>query len=81
MFGIVSGTVKNLSVEGEVTASSAVGGIAGFNRSNIAVCENSGKVICTDGFAGGVVGYLLSGVLNNCTYSNKEGELHQRTKK
>ena len=81
LFGIVSGTVKNLSVEGEVTASSAVGGIAGFNRSNIAVCENSGKVICTDGFAGGVVGYLSSGVLNNCTYSNKEGELHQRTKR
>ncbi len=81
LFGIVSGTVKNLSIEGEVTASSAVGGIAGFNRSNIAVCENSGKVICTDGFAGGVVGYLPSGVLNNCTYSNKEGELHQRTKR
>ena len=81
LFGIVSGTVKNLSIEGEVTASSAVGGIAGFNRSNIAVCENSGKVICTDGFAGGVVGYLSSGVLNNCTYSNKEGELHQRTKR
>lgn len=58
---------------GEVTSGTYAGGVAGFSRSDISVCENSGNVICGNGFAGGIVGYLSSGVLNNCTYSNNDG--------
>lgn len=60
LFGIVSGTVKNLTVEGEITASSAVGGIAGWSYGSIINCTSNVDITARRE-AGGIAGTLSSG--------------------
>ncbi len=78
LFGVVSGTVRGLTVSGEITASSAVGGIAGWNYGRIENCR-SNVVINALREAGGIAGTLANGgVIENCentgdiTVTNKE---------
>lgn len=60
LFGNVKGTVKNLTVEGEVhSTSTQTGGIAGsLNAGRIENCHFKGTVTADDAYAGGVVGYV-----------------------
>ncbi|MDO5398512.1 MAG: GLUG motif-containing protein, partial [bacterium] len=78
LFGIVSGTVKNLTVEGEVKASSAVGGIAGWSFGKIINCTADVNINAMRE-AGGIVGTLgnearIEGCVNegNIKIENKE---------
>ena len=69
MFGIVSGSVKDLSVSGEINASSVVGGIAGWSSGEITNCDSS-VTINAQREAGGIVGALSGGgVISNCDNS------------
>ena len=60
LFGNVKGTVKNLTVEGEVhSTSTQTGGIAGsLNAGRIENCHFKGTVTGDDAYTGGVVGYV-----------------------
>lgn len=69
LFGIVSGSVKDLSVSGEINASSVVGGIAGWSSGEITNCDSS-VTINAQREAGGIVGALSGGgVISNCDNS------------
>lgn len=60
LFGVISGaTVKNLTVEGAVNATTAnAGGIVGFisNNGTLQNCVNKAKIISTSNQVGGIVG-------------------------
>ena len=60
LFGVISGaTVKNLTVEGAVNATTAnAGGIVGFisNNGTVENCVNKAKIISTSNQVGGIVG-------------------------
>ncbi len=74
LFGLLKGTVQNLSVSGSVSASGSddnyAGGIAGFNTNTgkIINCNYQGASSATGGaraYAGGLVG-LNEGTVKNC---------------
>lgn len=71
LFGMVNGgTVKNLKVQGQVTAKSYVGGIVGkLQTGTIENCSFSGAVTATNktGYAGGIVGYVNYGANTTIT--------------
>lgn len=78
LFGIVEGEVKNLTVAGEIKASSVVGGIAGSCSGNITNCS-SGVNITAQREAGGITGTISAGGIiygcdntGNVTIQNKE---------
>ena len=60
LFGKVSGTVKNLTVEGEVRSTSTqTGGVAGnLEAGRIENCHFKGTVTAENTYAGGIVGYI-----------------------
>lgn len=66
------GTIKNLSVFGEVTGRYYIGGVVGYNgkKSTIINCYSNVKVIGKVGDTGGVAGYN-NGTVTNC-YSSGE---------
>jgi len=70
LFGGISGSVKNLALEGvEVTAQSHVGGIVGWLTGSVENCYVTGTVsgVASHTFAGGIVGYVAAnGSVNNC---------------
>ncbi len=69
LFGIVTGTVQNLTVSGEITASSVAGGIAGWCSGNIKNCRSSVN-ITAQREAGGIAGTLnAGGVISDCANS------------
>ena len=70
-FGVVSGTVKNLTVSGTVIGKKGVGGIAGRVEGGRAIgCTNEADVTCSEiawyRYAGGIVGYVQSGTITDC---------------
>lgn len=78
LFGDVSGTVKDLTVTGEINGSSVIGGIAASCDGTITNCS-SNVTINAQREAGGIVGTLANeGVISQCentgdiTVSNKE---------
>lgn len=69
LFGAVTGTVQNLSVEGEVNGSSIVGSIAAWSSGKIVNCH-SNVIIKAEREAGGIVGTLSNGGnISNCSNS------------
>ncbi len=65
---IQNGTVINCSNTGDITSSSnlyGAGGIVGFSQGTVQNCYNAGTVSGT-GTVGGIVGYNMSGVVQNC---------------
>ena len=66
LFGYVgsSGTVKDLTVSGNVSGSNSVGGVVGLNSGNVENCYNTGTVTGTDDYVGGVVGQNRGSVTN-----------------
>ena len=68
LFGVIYGTVKNLTVEGSVTGSQCVGGITGMNHGIITGCTFRGTVTgnhTNDPYAGGIAGYT-PGTITGC---------------
>ncbi len=68
LFGCIetSGTVKNLGVEGSVTAGDNSGGIAGQNEGTIICCYNGAAVTGSDSsYCGGIAG-TNKGKIENC---------------
>lgn len=61
-----SGTIKNCSFDGTISGTSAVGGIAGINRSGASIisCKSYGTVNC-ESYAGGISG-KNSGLIQKC---------------
>lgn len=67
-FGCVGedGIVKNLSVDGSISASSSTGGVVSWNEGTISNCWNIGDVNSTGNYIGGVVGINYYGTIINC---------------
>ena len=65
LFGCLDqgGTVKDLSVSGNVSGNNFVGGVVGLNRGSVENCYNTGEV--SGNSVGGVVGYN-GGTVENC---------------
>ena len=71
LFGRVGtgGTVKDLSVSGNVSGSNSVGGVVGYNFSGtVTNCAFSGSVSGSNS-VGGVVGWNDSGTVTGCIFS------------
>ena len=77
LFGYIGsgGTVKNVKVDGTVSAckNAGVGGVSGYNRGTINNCSFSGNVNVTSNgdkyvlcAVGGVCGYNVFGTITNC---------------
>ena len=64
LFGYVSGTVKDLTVSGNVSADWNVGGVVGLNHGSVENCYNIGDV-SGNRYVGGVVGDNR-GTVENC---------------
>ena len=72
LFGYCSGRyIKNLTVTGSVKGCSFVGGIAGQARMNIMNCHNKATVSATKECVGGIVGFLSTDGVINCTNSGQ----------
>ena len=72
LFGRVNGgTVKNLSVTGNVSGDWYVGGVVGYNNGGtVTGCIFSGSgSVSGNRYVGGVVGYNSSGTVTNCAFS------------
>jgi hypothetical protein len=79
LFGYVyMGTVKNLTVSGQIHGWFESGGIAGYlegdhrapGSARIDNCRSEVKVYCWGGHAGGIAGYVFNGaVIENCSSS------------
>ena len=65
LFGYVSGTVQNLTVDGTVSGINSVGGVVGSNGGNVEDCAFTGSVSGV-GPVGGVVGHNDGGRVENC---------------
>ena len=66
LFGYLRGTVRDLSVRGNVSGNKYVGGIAGYNLGTITYCDFDGTVV-GDHYVGGICGYIDStGTIGNC---------------
>ncbi|MDE6636022.1 MAG: hypothetical protein K2K09_05375, partial [Lachnospiraceae bacterium] len=65
LFGVNEGTVKNLTVSGDVTGKDNVGGIAGTNKGTIESCTNHADVAGNDN-VGGIAG-RNEGIIKGCT--------------
>ena len=75
LFGLLSGTVRNLTIAGSVTVYgeyNSVGGIVGDNEGTVAYCYNTSNVTIIDdtGVVGGVVG-SNGGTVANCFNSGE----------
>lgn len=68
LFSHVSGTVKNLTVYGDMTAAKNVGIIAGTNDGNIENCTVAGTAYANTDYAGGICG-VNCGTVKNCLTS------------
>ncbi len=66
LFGVSSGTIKNLNVRGTVTGKEYVGGIVAFNSGTLNNCRSFVSVIGDDEGTGGVVGENNHGTIENC---------------
>lgn len=55
-------TIKNLTVEGYISAGQYVGGVLGYAGQNVVLdgCVNRATIISSKGYAGGIVGYLAT---------------------
>ncbi len=82
LFGYLDsfGTVKNVSVDGEVTGKSNVGGVVGQSYGSVINCNNSAKItaMAENSNVGGVVGYSrgsskIENSTNSGTVSSKAG--------
>lgn len=72
LFGTVTGTISNLNVDGEITGSSVIGGIAAWCSGKIADCS-SDVDIHAQREAGGITGTLTSG--GNITGCDNTGNI------
>ena len=63
LFGCNTGTVKNLTVEGNIKAGTSVGGIVGNNRGRIENCTFRGTVTSTNAQGGGIAGSSIGTII------------------
>ena len=66
LFGSASGSIKDLSVSGEINGSSIIGGIAGWSSGSIENCS-ADVDITAQREAGGIVGTLSYGTVSGCS--------------
>ena len=65
-------TIKNVTVDGTVTGSRCVGGIAGTSNGTITQCQNKATITATKNGsgnysqAGGIVGYAENAIITSC---------------
>ena len=65
-------TIKNVTVDGTVTGSRCVGGIAGTSNGTITQCQNKATITATKNGsgnysqAGGIVGYAENATITSC---------------
>lgn len=75
LFGVNEGTIKNVTVAGDISSSTEkafVGGVAGLNRGTITNCTNSATISATgaNSYAGGIAGVMQYGTIDTCTNSD-----------
>ena len=74
LFGYLStsgdnkGTVKDLTVSGDINGNNYVGGVVGLNLGSVENCHNTGSVTGTGDYVGGVVGDNR-GTFENCAFT------------
>ena len=67
LFGVVSGTVKNLGVDAKISGAETAGALAGYvNEGTVEYCYSSGAVSSTSGNTGGLIGYLYEATVHDC---------------
>ena len=71
LFSLLTGTVKNLSVEGEINGTVETGGIAGnIHGANIINCSFNGSINSKGSRSGGIVGDIWrSGKIESCYFN------------
>ena len=69
LFGYNAGTVKNLTVKGDITGGNYVGGIAGYNIGEIIFCKNECTAFGSGSYIGGIVG-VNNGKVEGCYSTN-----------
>ncbi len=77
LFGCFAGTVKNLTISGDVSGKDAVGILVGWNTGGtIENCFTSGTVNATGNYAGGLVGYNRGTVKTSGSTAEVTGYCH-----
>ena len=66
LFGVSTGTVRDLKVEGSVSGKGEVGGIVARNAGTITNCEFSGTVNGRGDYVGGIAGISVFGTISGC---------------
>lgn len=64
LFGVNDGTIKNLTVNGNVSGQNNVGVLTGVNRGTVENCVTKGSVTGTSNFAGGIAGENYNGTIS-----------------
>lgn len=72
LFGYVSGSISNLSVNGYVKGSGNVGGVCGYNSGTIMNCSYSGSV-SGDSYSGGICGSNSGTLINSYNTASVSG--------
>ena len=80
LFGVVTGTIKNLGVSSDIAGCSTAGALAGYvNEGTIEYCYSSGAVSSTSGNTGGLIGYIRNATVHDCysvaTSTNTDGSV------
>ena len=78
LFGVNSGTIENLAVEGAVTAATYTGGIVGINYGAVTGCNYTGTLDSSSGSAmlGGIAGYNFGTVADCCNAAAINGRYY-----
>lgn len=84
LFGYINGaTIKNVTVEGEITAGSNSGGVVGYMKGTGALVSNCVSYVnmnSASSYLGGIVGNCLVGKITDCTnYGKVEGTANSYT--
>lgn len=67
LFGVVTGTIKNLGVSSDIAGGSTAGALAGYvYEGTVEYCYSSGAVSSTSGYTGGLIGYLREATVHDC---------------
>jgi len=73
LVGNMSGRVDSCYSEGNVMGQSTVGGFAGYSTATLMSCYSTADVVCTDKYAGGLVGYNWREIISCRASGNVEG--------
>lgn len=67
LFGVVTGTIRNLGVASDIEGVSTAGALAGLlYGGTVEYCYSTGAVSSTSGYTGGLIGYSEDSTIHDC---------------